>query len=654
MLRHLICTFVSLALALPSVVHGFEVTAHGLSDALDVSTVTCNPGSVVPNSSSVCSATPNAGYSLVSFLVNGIDQTAGVVDNGITLADVTSNKTGAAVTPPSVSISTPSGGASYLAPALIPVVATASAGTGAKVSRVDFYGGAMLVGTAFSTPYTITWSGVAAGGYLLSAKVTDSLGATASSADVLVTVTAMTPPYVSLTAPDNLTSYTAPATIPIAAAASAGTGAQVTRVDFFAGATLVGSAAGSPYSFNWSGVGVGTYSLLAKVTDSLGDTATSSDISVTVLASRPVSVSLTSPAPGASYYAPATVQITAAASDGNDATIEKVEFYAGSTLVGTATSAPFNIVWNNVAAGTYSLTAKVTDSLGATATSTQVAISVVVRAPATVAITAPAGGTSYNAPATIQMTAAATAGSGATINKVDFYSGSTLVGTASAAPFSIIWSNVAAGSYPLTAKATDSLGGTATSSPIAVTVSAGAGGQPTLLLTQDIGTVAVKGSASYVNGTYTVKGAGADIWGTSDGFRFDYKAMIGDGEIVARVTSLQNTSPWAKGGVMIRQSLTADSMHAMMDVTPGNGAEFSSRATSGGSTSVTARSNATAPYWVKLVRSGNTFTGYVSSDGTSWEPVGSSTVKMTETVYVGLVECSHSSAPGTATFDNVK
>jgi regulation of enolase protein 1 (concanavalin A-like superfamily) len=120
------------------------------------------------------------------------------------------------------------------------------------------------------------------------------------------------------------------------------------------------------------------------------------------------------------------------------------------------------------------------------------------------------------------------------------------------------------------------------------------------------------------------------------------------------VTSLQNTSPWAKGGVMIRQSLTADSMHAMMDVTPGNGAEFSSRATSGGSTSVTARSNATAPYWVKLVRSGNTFTGYVSSDGTSWEPVGSSTVKMTETVYVGLVECSHSSAPGTATFDNVK
>jgi regulation of enolase protein 1 (concanavalin A-like superfamily) len=133
------------------------------------------------------------------------------------------------------------------------------------------------------------------------------------------------------------------------------------------------------------------------------------------------------------------------------------------------------------------------------------------------------------------------------------------------------------------------------------------------------------------------------------------KPVTGDTGIVARVATQQNTSNFAKAGVMIRQALSAGSAHAMMDLTPGNGTEFSRRTTAGGSTTVTATYWATAPYWVRLVRSGNTFTGYVSPNGATWSAAGSASITMTGTVYVGLVVTSHDTGVlGTATLDQVK
>ena len=152
-----------------------------------------------------------------------------------------------------------------------------------------------------------------------------------------------------------------------------------------------------------------------------------------------------------------------------------------------------------------------------------------------------------------------------------------------------------------------------------------------------------------------MRGSGNDIWGTSDAFRYVYHPLTGDGQIVARVASLQNTSPWAKGGVMIRETLAANSRHAMMDITPGNGSEFSRRLAPGGSTTVTAGPVVTAPYWVKLVRSGNSFSGYVSSDGVNFVLVGSSTISMASSVYIGVVDTSHNNAAlCTAVLDGVQ
>ena len=117
-------------------------------------------------------------------------------------------------------------------------------------------------------------------------------------------------------------------------------------------------------------------------------------------------------------------------------------------------------------------------------------------------------------------------------------------------------------------------------------------------------------------------GAGADIQGTADAFRFVYVPVTGDCTIIARVVSVQNIDPWSKAGVMIRQSLDAGAANAFVAVTPGNGVTWQYRSSAGGGTSWNNTGSLNAPYWVKLVRSGSTFTGYRSPDGANWTQQG--------------------------------
>ena len=126
--------------------------------------------------------------------------------------------------------------------------------------------------------------------------------------------------------------------------------------------------------------------------------------------------------------------------------------------------------------------------------------------------------------------------------------------------------------------------------------------------TTDVGSVGIAGNATTTNGTFTVQGAGADIWGSADAFRFAYYQLPGDGSIVARVATVQNVNVWTKAGVMIRQSLTAGSPHASMLVTPGRGLAFQRRRTAG-ATSLSTSIAGTAPKWVKLERAGQVVIG---------------------------------------------
>jgi hypothetical protein len=188
-----------------------------------------------------------------------------------------------------------------------------------------------------------------------------------------VTLPTNTPPTVAITNPTSGATFTAPASIAIAAEASDSDG-TVTLVEFFQSDTKLGEATNSPYTFDWTNVTAGTYMLTAKVTDNLGATNTSAPVSVAVASSNALpTVTITSPTNSATFTAPANIAITAEASD-SDGTVSLVEFFENDTRLGAVTNSPYNFDWTNVAAGNYTLTAKATDSLGAVVSSSPISI----------------------------------------------------------------------------------------------------------------------------------------------------------------------------------------------------------------------------------------------------------------------------------------
>ena len=170
----------------------------------------------------------------------------------------------------------------------------------------------------------------------------------------------------------------------------------------------------------------------------------------------------------------------------------------------------------------------------------------------------------------------------------------------------------------------------------------------------DIGSVGLSGSASYSSGVFTVVGAGADIWGSADSFHFVRRSVSGDTDVVARVTSVQNTNAYAKAGIMLRATTASNCQHVILDVKPNGGVEFLARATSGGSTSLVATSSQAFPAWLRLARRGSTITASVSGDGRTWRTVGSRALSLPSSVQAGLAVTSHNtSVRNTSRFDQV-
>jgi hypothetical protein len=276
--------------------------------------------------------------------------------------------------PPTVSITSPVDRSVILPPVNTYITANA-ADIDCAVANVAFYVNGVLLGNVASSPYSIPWNNVPPGTYLLTAQATDTDGAMTTSAAVSVRVDA--PPTVSITSPANGAVFSAPASITINANANDSDG-TVSRVDFYQGSTLIGTGSQVPnssiWTFTWTSVPVGTYSLTARATDNNGAVTTSAARSVSVIVDVPPTVSITSPGNGAVFTAPANIPITANAASGNQ--VMAVLFYQGTTLIGSDTTAPYSTTWNNVPPGTYTLTAKAVDNRGVMTTSTGVTIQV--------------------------------------------------------------------------------------------------------------------------------------------------------------------------------------------------------------------------------------------------------------------------------------
>jgi hypothetical protein len=179
------------------------------------------------------------------------------------------------------------------------------------------------------------------------------------------------------------------------------------------------------------------------------------------------------------------------------------------------------------------------------------------------------------------------------------------------------------------------------------------GSLPAPWSSQDVGPVGNSGTASYSNGVFTVQGAGTWIWDTTDSFRYVYQPTGGDVQIVARVTSLQNTSTFAKAGVMLRESLSPNSANVVLNVRPNGALEFMTRSAAGNTTTFLGTATQSPPTWLKLARSGSTVTAFVSANGSTWTTIGSTPFTIGSNALTGLIVCANSSSLNTSTFDNV-
>ena len=157
-------------------------------------------------------------------------------------------------------------------------------------------------------------------------------------------------------------------------------------------------------------------------------------------------------------------------------------------------------------------------------------------------------------------------------------------------------------------------------------------------------------------GTYTMTSRGADIWGTSDEFHFAYRQLTGVGAIIAKVESVRNSHNWAKAGVMIRDSLEPDSVHAMMVVTPAQGVSYQRRTAAGDVSSSDTQAGIAAPQWVKIERDlGGMVTASYSDDGTTWTLLATEVIAMNPPLYIGLALTSHATdITCEATFSDVQ
>jgi hypothetical protein len=159
----------------------------------------------------------------------------------------------------------------------------------------------------------------------------------------------------------------------------------------------------------------------------------------------------------------------------------------------------------------------------------------------------------------------------------------------------------------------------------------------------DIGSPALAGSQSLSNGIWTVAGSGRDIGGTADQFHFVWRLLVSNGGMRAQVLTQTNTNSRARAGVMLRQSTDPSAPFYMVVVTPQRGIFVLERATQGGWVSTVTSLAGIVPVYLRVQRTGSTFTAYTSSDGSTWTLIAGSsvTLNLTGVLSAGMAVTSH-------------
>ncbi|MEJ7668266.1 MAG: Ig-like domain-containing protein [Casimicrobiaceae bacterium] len=447
----------------------------------------------------------------------------------------------AANAPPTALLSAPTSGQTYVAPAAVALEATVTDPDG-TIAKVEYLNGATVVATSTAPPFNAIWENAADGSYTITARATDDRGAsTVSPAAYVRVLGTSSAPLVALTAPAICGSVSNATPITVAAEVISPS-STITKVEFFAGANLIGTVTADPFAVTWANPTVGNTNLTAKAYDALGQVTTSAPFPISVIGSnQPPTISLIAPTDGQEFPVGQPITLIAIAAD-VDGTVNVVEFFAGVTLVGSAATAPYSVVWSGAISGFHALTAKATDNTGAT--STTPALTVTVAAPnqaPDIALTSPANGQSFAVGQPIMLTASAADGDGA-VSKVEFFNGASLLGAVRAPPYAWQWDGAALGTYTLTAKATDDRGVSATSANIRIQVVAGS--ESTLTMTSPAPNAIIAADFVLVRGTYqappnsgvTINGTVAHNDGQGQFFVNNLPLVEGENSITATLT----------------------------------------------------------------------------------------------------------------------
>ena len=398
-------------------------------------------------------------------------------------------------------------------------------------------GNIVFGGSGASRTVTVTPAANQSGTATIAVSVSDGQASASDTFVLTVTAAVNTPPTVTLTSSGS--SFTAPAAYTLTANAS-DTDGTIAKVEFYSGSTKLGEKTAAPVTWALSNVSAAPYSHYAVAVDNSGASATSNTVNVAVTGpnSAPI-VTLTSPQNGTYFNAPANVNLAATASD-SDGSIARVEFYAGTTLLGTSATAPFSYAWNNVPAGVYNLKCVAYDNLGASATSATAKITINSPPAVSVAVT---GNLTAGGSMTITATASDSDGS---IRRVEFYSGSVLLGKDKSSPYRFVWNNIPSGTQTITAVAYDNRNASTRSAPVVVGVTASS--QAPVIGTT-LPTVRALGT-SY-EGTFEIEVAGEagqvyDVWASQDLTNWSLMASVLNSEGTVVVTDSLETPPAAR------------------------------------------------------------------------------------------------------------
>ncbi len=189
---------------------------------------------------------------------------------------------------------------------------------------------------------------------------------------------------------------------------------------------------------------------------------------------------------------------------------------------------------------------------------------------------------------------------------------------------------------------------------VSVTI-ANANPAPSPWASQNMGAYDLEGRTDFINGVFRITAAGSGIGGTADSYRSTHQVSSGDCEITARVSDLSGATAAGKAGVMIRESLSSNAREAGVWLTPAGEIAFTYRSATGGTTTTVTAPGMAAPYWVRINRTGNSFTAYTSADGAAWAQLGTpQTIGMATSAYLSLGVCSGSTSQlATGTMNNV-